>query len=77
MSTPEYINLTNVLAFMAEHFGIQVTPRTWHRWHQQRRGPTRLRIGRQIVYRVSDLTAWVDSHQDPPRNGGRRNVINP
>jgi hypothetical protein len=34
-------------------------------------GPPRLRMGRSIVYRVADLTEWVDSHLEHVRQPSR------
>jgi predicted DNA-binding transcriptional regulator AlpA len=69
----QYVAFKNVLPFLAARHQIYITPRTWYRWEAQRVGPPRLRIGRSIVYRVSDLKDWVDSHLEHARRPrGRR-----
>jgi predicted DNA-binding transcriptional regulator AlpA len=72
MENEEYVALKNVVAFLAARFQMYITPRTWYRWEQQRVGPPRLRMGRSIVYRVSDLKDWVDSHLEHARRPERK-----
>jgi hypothetical protein len=67
----EYVNLKHILEFLAARYQVYVAPRTWHRWAAQRVGPPRLRMGRSIVYRVADLTEWVDSHLEHVRQPAR------
>ena len=42
----------------AKELGRQ--PRTLDRWHVERRGPRRTKIGRSVYYKRSDLLAWLE-----------------
>lgn len=42
---------------LAKQLGKQ--PRTLDRWHTERRGPKRTKIGRSVFYRRTDLTCWL------------------
>lgn len=42
---------------LAQQLGI--SPRTLARWHAQRIGPARCRVGRLILYRVEAVRAWM------------------
>ncbi|WP_131233105.1 helix-turn-helix transcriptional regulator [Bradyrhizobium ottawaense] len=42
---------------------LGVVPRTLDRWHLQRRGPPRVRIGRKVRYRRRSLSDWVRDHE--------------
>ncbi len=35
-------------------------PRTLDNWRSQGRGPRYVRVGRRIVYRLSDLREWME-----------------
>lgn len=39
-----------------------LSPRTLRNWRNRGVGPVYLRIGGRVVYRVSDLDAWLASH---------------
>ena len=42
----------------AKQLGKQ--PRTLDRWHTERRGPKRYKIGRTVYYKRSDLLEWLE-----------------
>lgn len=46
-----------------------VSPWTLVAWRRQRRGPTYHRIGKRILYRRADLTAFIQSGRVQPGNG--------
>ena len=43
------------------------SPRTLHRWHANRQGPPRTKIGTLIVYRKSAVESWLHAEEV---NGG-------
>ena len=43
---------------VAEYLGVPVA--TVYTWNSRDLGPTRLKIGRHVRYRRSDLDAWLD-----------------
>lgn len=51
----------------AEYLGLHA--RTLDNWRSQGRGPRYIRVGRRIVYRISDLEAYLD---DRTVEGGER-----
>jgi predicted DNA-binding transcriptional regulator AlpA len=36
--------------------------RTLRRWRQEGRGPAYVKVGRKVMYRPSDVQAWIDEH---------------
>ncbi|MGV8850613.1 MAG: helix-turn-helix transcriptional regulator [Propionibacteriaceae bacterium] len=40
-------------------------------WRHLGAGPRRFRIGRRVVYRVSELEAWIDARADDSCAGAR------
>jgi predicted DNA-binding transcriptional regulator AlpA len=40
---------------------LPVSAQTLARWACEGRGPRYIRIGKRVVYRCSDLTAWLES----------------
>ena len=42
----------------AQRLGLH--PRTLDNWRSQQRGPRYIRLGRRIVYRLSDLQSYMD-----------------
>lgn len=45
---------------LADYLGIPIA--TIYRWHYTGDGPKRIRVGKHIRYRASDVEAWLD-HQ--------------
>ncbi|MGM0553284.1 MAG: helix-turn-helix domain-containing protein [Pseudomonadota bacterium] len=51
---------------------LQVSARTLNRWRNMRKGPAWIKAGRKVLYRRSDLDAWLDHHRvEPVREGAR------
>ncbi len=42
---------------------LYVSPRTMIRWRELRKGPPFVRAGRRVLYRISDIDAWLDKHR--------------
>ena len=45
---------------------LGVSPRTLQRWHQNRRGPARCKVGHTIRYRIAAVRDWLTSTETPP-----------
>lgn len=45
---------------------LRVSWRTLYRWRAQRVGPAWTKVGQRVVYRRSDLEAWLDRHRVEP-----------
>ena len=45
---------------LAERWSI--SPRTLQRWRQDGKGPPFLKLGGRVMYRVSDIETWENSH---------------
>ena len=43
---------------------LRLSERTLIRWRVERKGPPVVRAGRRVVYRPSDLDAWLARHTD-------------
>ena len=41
---------------------LRLSERTLIRWRVDRKGPPVVRAGRRIMYRASDLDAWLERH---------------
>ena len=56
---------------LAEYLGVQV--QTIYDLRTDGRGPSGMRVGREIRYRVSDILRWLDGLHEPPvsRGNGR------
>jgi hypothetical protein len=63
----EYVSHSQIFKFMLAFFGMHFSPRKWYRLQQRRLGPPRVRVGRAITYKVSDLKEWVDGHREHVR----------
>ncbi len=46
---------------LAEQLGISM--RTLYRWHAERRGPPRVKLGNMILYRVTAVHEWLAEHE--------------
>jgi predicted DNA-binding transcriptional regulator AlpA len=44
---------------LAESFGV--TPKTVRGWNASGRGPKRIKIGRRVFYRQSDVAEWLSA----------------
>lgn len=53
---------------------LRVSPRTLDRWHEERIGPPRIKIGRRIEYRRSVLDAWILQHEEAPVRSKRQSA---
>ena len=55
---------------LAQQFGI--SERTLSRWETIRTGPPATHVGRDVMYRVASVQAWLAAReQKPPRRAGR------
>ncbi|TFD63767.1 DNA-binding protein [Cryobacterium sp. Hb1] len=55
---------------LAEYLGVQV--QAIYDLSTDGRGPSGIRVGREIRYRVSDVRQWLDGlHEPEPSLGGR------
>ncbi len=45
---------------------LDVSLRTLSRWHSQRVGPARCKVGRTILYRSDALANWLSENETPP-----------
>jgi hypothetical protein len=52
-----------------DFFG-QTSLRTLRRWRQEGRGPAYIKVGRKVMYRPSDIQAWLDGLKIDPREKG-------
>jgi excisionase family DNA binding protein len=69
MNGPETPRLPKLLTTEAAAEYLHISPRSLIRWRVERRGPPAVRVGRKIMYRASDLEAWLDAHTlDMPRD---------
>ena len=71
-SREEY--LRNLLGLMTEDDFMAllgVTDHTTQGWRVSGRGPKYVKLGKRVYYRVSDVTAWVDSHIHARTPSGR------
>lgn len=42
---------------------LHVSPRTLIRWRDLRKGPPFIKAGRRVLYRVSDIEAWLEKNK--------------
>ena len=45
---------------LAEYLGVPTG--TIYNWNSQGHGPTRIRVGRHVRYRVADVEAWLTAN---------------
>ncbi len=45
---------------------LSLTPRTLDRYHAQRVGPARIRVGRRVLYRKDAVLDWLRANEQPP-----------
>lgn len=45
---------------------IGVSSRTLSRWHQQRLGPPRIKVGRRILFRRERVLEWLIANEQSP-----------
>jgi hypothetical protein len=45
----------------AELKRFRISPRTAQRWRASGDGPAFVRLGRRVIYRVSDIEAWLEA----------------
>ncbi len=50
---------------LARMFTVPVA--TVYAWNHRGTGPRRIRVGRHIRYRASDVSQWVEKQADSPR----------
>lgn len=55
MADGEYIGFGEVVAMSPFPEG------TWRHWRLHKTGPTAVKIGRRLVYRRSEVTAWIEA----------------
>ena len=51
---------------------LGITPRTLERWHNQRVGPPRVRLGRKVLYRHQAVVEWITKNETVPARIGQR-----
>ena len=52
---------------------LDISVRTLWRWHQLRKGPPRIKIGRRPFYKRASVAAWIDRQEaDPAAERNRR-----
>ena len=49
-------------AELSAYLGIPLA--TIYRWRSQRNGPSGIRVGRHVRYRVADIEAWLEQQRD-------------
>lgn len=49
---------------VAEQLGISL--RTLNRWHAQRVGPARCKVGRTVLYRKASVDIWLEQNETHP-----------
>lgn len=42
---------------------LGISPRTLDRWHALGEGPPRIKVGKQIFYRLASVRAWLESRE--------------
>ncbi len=45
---------------LAQYFGVPLA--TVYAWNSRGTGPRRVRVGRHVRYRTSDVERWLDAH---------------
>jgi excisionase family DNA binding protein len=49
---------------------LRVPAGTFRSWRAQDKGPRSFKIGRRVVYRRSDVTAWLEAQAAATERGG-------
>jgi hypothetical protein len=65
---------TGIIAISGREYGTQsylarrlgVATRTIARWDERRLGPPKIKIGNRVLYDLSKLPAWLESHEQAP-----------
>ena len=65
LSTPQAANL------------CRTSTHTLEAWRRRHEGPPFIKVGRLVRYSVDDLTQWLQSQRQWPRQGGAQEVIAP
>ena len=63
MRSPKYLRPASV----AKRFGLSVG--TLASWRFRQIGPPYIKAGKTVLYRVTELQAWLDSHSVRPGSG--------
>lgn len=42
---------------------LHLSPRTLIRWRDLRKGPTYIKAGRRVLYRVTDIELWLEKNK--------------
>jgi predicted DNA-binding transcriptional regulator AlpA len=50
---------------LAVRYGL--ARRTWQTLRQRGEGPTYVKVGRRVLYRISDVEVWLSSHIVKPK----------
>ena len=48
---------------------LRLAPATLSKWRVRGGGPEYLKLGRRVVYRMSDLNEWLDAHRRTSTSG--------
>lgn len=51
---------------------LGISRRTLARWHAQRIGPARCKVGKLILYRIQAVQDWMVAQEHDPHERGRR-----
>ena len=62
-SKPPLLSDYLTIAQLAAQLGK--SPRTLERYMVARRGPTKTRLGKTILFKISDVHAWLESLREP------------
>lgn len=64
MRRNEPVTLNDLLspAALAERLGVPVA--TVYAWNSRGDGPPRIRIGKHVRYRVTDVESWLEAHRE-------------
>jgi predicted DNA-binding transcriptional regulator AlpA len=46
---------------------LKVTTRTLDKWHVQRRGPSKIKLGSRVYYKRQTVLAWLDAQSSAQR----------
>ena len=57
MEKEEYFNTKEVAKYM------KISPRTIERWRTEGQGPEYHKVGRKVIYNVSDINAYLASNK--------------
>ncbi len=67
MSTPAYLTLDGVV----DRYRGQISGGTLRNWRAMRIGPTYVKIGKAVLYPISELDAWDEKNTVTCRASGR------